>query len=137
MIGVLDASITIARFHWDEVTPMIVAVFDGVNLHGACVPPFWKVEVANVLEMQVRRKRYGLAERDRILADIAGLKIEIDMDSPNYLWSTTLNLAHRHDLTVYDAIYLELAIRRNLPLATLDSDLRDAATREGVTLLGL
>jgi predicted nucleic acid-binding protein len=137
MIAVLDASITIARFHWDEVTPIIVSVFDDVRLSGACAPPFWKVEVANVLQTQVRKKRYGLEERDRILSDIAELNVVIDLDSPGYLWSTTIDLAHRHRLSVYDAIYLELAMRLKLPLATLDIDLRTAATHEHIPLLGL
>jgi predicted nucleic acid-binding protein len=137
MTCVLDASATIARFHWDEVTPAVVSVFDSIALNGACAPPFWKIEVANVLQMQVRRKRYDVIERDRILKDVAALNVEIDIDSPNHLWAGTLDLANNHILSVYDAIYLEMAIRRKLPLATLDKALRDAATSEGVSLLGL
>lgn len=54
----------------------------------------------------------------------------------DHLWTTTVALADRHRLTIYDATYLELAIRRGLPLATLDQELRVAAEREGVPLLG-
>ena len=137
MSMVLDASITFAAYHDDEVTPLIAAVVKDAARFGAWAPPFWKVEIANILQLQVRKKRYDTEERDRILLTIAKLDVSIDMDSPDFLWSATLNLAHRHTLTVYDAIYLELALRRNLPLASLDRDLRNAGTREGVRLLGL
>lgn len=137
MSMVLDASITFAAYHQDEVTPVIEAVIRDAARFGASAPPFWKIEIANILQIQVRKKRYDAQERDRILRNIANLDVGIDLDSPNYLWSTTIDLANRHKLTVYDAIYLELAIRRRLPLATLDGELRDAATREGLTLLGL
>ena len=134
---VLDASITFAAYHRDEVNPVIEAVIRGAALSGALAPPFWRVEIANILQVQVRKKRYGVDERDRILRDIANLDVSIDTASPDFLWSTTINLAHRHQLSAYDAIYLELALRRNLPLATLDGDLRAAAESKGVPLLGL
>jgi predicted nucleic acid-binding protein len=134
---VLDASITFAFYHQDEVTPLIEAVMRDAAIQGSWAPLFWKIEIANILQVQVRKNRYGPDERDRILRDIAKLNVVIDMESPNYLWTTTIDLAHRHRLSVYDAIYLELAIRLKLPLATLDNDLRHAAEREGVPLLGL
>jgi predicted nucleic acid-binding protein len=137
MIVALDASITIARSHPDETTSAILEVFEMVAQEGAWAPPLWKVEIANVVQMQVQRKRYDVHERDRILADIAMLNVAIDNKAVDQLWRATIDLAHRHRLTVYDAIYLEVALRRNLPLATLDRDLRAAALREGLVILGL
>ena len=134
---VLDASATIARYHHDEVTLPVLQVFDRVEQVGALVPPFWKVEIANVLQKKVRLGRYDTAERDRILQDIGGLPVTIDLKAVDQLWTKTIDLAHRHDLTVYDAIYLECAVRNQLPLATLDIQLRAAADAEGVALLGL
>jgi predicted nucleic acid-binding protein len=53
-----------------------------------------------------------------------------------HAWGETLVLAERHLLTPYDAAYLKLAMRRNLPLATLDEDLRQAGRSEKIPLLG-
>jgi predicted nucleic acid-binding protein len=65
------------------------------------------------------------------------LPISTDPETGKQAWNATLQLAHRHRLTLYDAAYLELAQRRRLPLATLDSDLRAAAMVECVPLLGI
>jgi predicted nucleic acid-binding protein len=105
--------------------------------NGAWVPSLWPLEVANVLETGVRRGRHDIAFRDSTLADLSLLPISTDPETGNRAWNATLELAHRHRLTLYDAAYLELARRRQLPLATLDSDLRAAAMAEGVPLLGI
>ena len=62
--------------------------------------------------------------------------IQVDSETDGEVWSSTLSVAIRHQLTTYDAAYLELALRRELPLATLDADLRRAARREKTRLLG-
>jgi predicted nucleic acid-binding protein len=67
---------------------------------------------------------------------LESLPISIDWETRNHTWGKTLELADRHRLTVYDATYLELALRLSLPLATLDDELRNAAQLEGVPLLG-
>jgi predicted nucleic acid-binding protein len=77
------------------------------------------------------------SRRDEVLARLQLLPIEIDSETSHHSWGRTLDLADRHKLTVYDATYLELALRRALPLATLDRDLRNAAQAEGIKLLGL
>ena len=96
----------------------------------------WRLEVANVLEMNVRRGCHDAAFRDAALADLATLPISIDPETDRQAWGATVRLAARHRLTTYDAAYVELAQRRGLPLATLDKELRGAATAEGVILLG-
>jgi predicted nucleic acid-binding protein len=100
------------------------------------VPSVWRLEVANVLEMGVRRGRHNPAFRDATLADLALLPINVDAETDKYAWNTTLRVAARHHLTLYDAAYLELAQRRGFPLATLDKELRTAARKEKVVLLG-
>jgi predicted nucleic acid-binding protein len=84
----------------------------------------------------MRRKRHDAAFRDASLEDLGLLPIQVDLSTHEHAWSATVRLAERHGLTVYDAAYLELAMRRGLPLATLDGDLRGAATVEQVALLG-
>jgi predicted nucleic acid-binding protein len=133
---VLDSSITLAWAYSDETTQSVMQIFDRLSQGGAWVPGLWRLEVANVLEMSVRRKRHDKAFRDATLADLAQLPIQVDPQTDQQAWSATLRLAERHQLTLYDAAYLELALRRNLPLATLDDDLRRAAEKEKVQVLG-
>lgn len=94
----------------------------------------WWLEVANILELGVRRGRHDAVFRDATLADLAQLPIRVDPDTDRQARGATLQLADRHHLTVYDAAYLELAQRRALPLATLDNELRAAAARERLVL---
>lgn len=102
----------------------------------AWVPSLWRLEVANSLQMAVRRRRIDAAFRDASLADLALLNIGTDPDTDAFAWSTTLQLAAAHGLSVYDAAYLELAQRMALPLASLDDELRTAGRALGVALLG-
>lgn len=134
---VLDSSITLARIFPDEWTPEVHRVFDEEVLLGAFVPDLWKIELANVLSLSVRKGRMTQVRRDDAFTDLNFLPIVVDPDTGRYTWTDTLELADRHKLTVYDATYLELALRRKLPLATLDKELRVAAQNEGVQLLGI
>lgn len=136
MSVVLDSSATMAAVYSDEVSPAIRRVFELVAENGAWVPSLWPLEIANILEMGVRRGRHNAAFRDATLADLQWLPIHIDPETERYAWGATLKLAERHGLTLYDAAYLELAQRRGLPLATLDRDLRRAAEAENATVLG-
>ena len=106
-------------------------------LEGAWVPALWRLEIANVLEMGVRRGRHDAQFRDATLYDLALLPIMVDSETNQHAWHATVRLAERHRLTVYDAAYLELALRRASQLATLDRALRAAGAAEAVTLLGL
>jgi len=87
--------------------------------------------------MGVRKGRSDAAFRDASLADLAQLPISVDPETDHQGWGATAKLAARHHLTLYGAAYLELASRRCLPLATLDSGLRAAATAQDIVLLGL
>jgi predicted nucleic acid-binding protein len=134
---VLDSSATIARLWENETTPAIRSLFELVRDHGAWVPSLWRLEVANALEMDMRRGRHPPEFRDGAFADLAVFPIHVDQETDRHAWGTSMRLATRHRLTVYDAAYLELAIRRKIPLATLDRELRAAAEREGIRLLGM
>ena len=133
---VLDSSATLAWIYMDERSEAIAGVFDQLTASGAWAPSLWRLEVANVLEMGVRRGRMDAAFRDATLADLELLPVQTDPDTDKHAWRSTLRLAERHGLTVYDAAYLELALRRGLPLASLDRELRAAAEAEKVALLG-
>jgi len=133
---ILDSSATLAWSFPDERTEAIVELFLFIANSGAIVPELWRLEVANVLNVGIRRSRISKVDRQGILFDLQSLPIAIDGETGMYAWTKTLDLADAHHLTVYDASYLELALRLALPLATLDDDLRKAAGREGLQLLG-
>jgi len=99
------------------------------------VSGLWRLEVANAFQVVDRRQRIDPVYRDASLNELTLMPIMIDTNG--YAWSTTLRIAERFSLTLYDAAYLELAQRRSLPLATLDSDLRAAAPALNVELLGM
>lgn len=133
---VLDASITLAWTYADENTDAVLRVFEIVKSEGALVPALWRWEIANVLEMNAKRGRHGRDFSYEALAALALFPILVDAQCVENAWLDTVSLAERHGLTVYDAAYLELAIRRKIPLATLDRELRAAAESERVKIIG-
>jgi predicted nucleic acid-binding protein len=133
---VLDSSVTLAWVYDEETTDAIRKVFETVCENGAWVPGLWRLEVANILEMGVRRGRITAEVRDAILADLAALPIQLDTETDRHAWGAIRHLAATYRLTLYDAAYLELARRRGLPLATLDDDLIAAARAESVAVCG-
>jgi len=106
-----------------------------VAVRSALVPALWWLEVGNILLVAERRGRLGSAERRDALDLLHALPIETDGDTATHAWGATLMLAATHGLTLYDASCLELAQRRGLPLATLDSALRRAAGEAGIALI--
>ena len=134
---VLDSSVALAWIYADEATEAVLNVFERVHREVAWIPALWRWEVANALQMNVRRERHGAAFRDEALSNLACLPIKVDARAEPEAWLGTLVIAERHGLTMYDASYLEIAVRRKIPLATLDRQLRVAAENEGIELLGM
>jgi predicted nucleic acid-binding protein len=133
---VLDSSMALAWIYAGETTDAILQMFDEIRTRGAWVPGLWRWEIANVLQLNVRRGRHDADFRDGALAGLGLLPVKVDAEADRQAWGDTLHLAERHRLTIYDAAYLEIASRRKIPLATLDRDLRKAAASEGIELLG-
>lgn len=131
---VLDASVTMSWCFADESTPYTRRVLTLLLDTYAEVPALWTFEVANVLAVNERRKRMGIAVSQEFLRTLAGLDIRVEQ-APPVDANVLLSFTRRHGLTAYDAAYLELAVRKNLSLATFDKDLIRAATQEGVTVL--
>lgn len=132
---VLDASITLAWGFADEVTEGVDAVFGRVGVHGAAVPSIWRLEIANSLRTALRRGRIDMRQRTGVFAILGDLQIDTDPETSERSWRETLALSDRYGLTIYDATYLELALRLDLPLATLDRDLAQAASAAGIEVL--
>jgi predicted nucleic acid-binding protein len=132
---VIDASLALSWLFEDEQTPMSMNLLQQVTGTGGVVPPLWRLEIANALQNGIKRKRIDAAYRDSAIQKLLRLPIETDPDANNYAWTTTLQLADVHRITVYDASYLELALRRGLPLATRGEQLAAAAVSAGAILL--
>lgn len=137
MTVVVDSSATLAWVYDDERTPALERVFEDIIETGAWVPIIWHLEVANGLQAGIRQRRIDAAFRTRTLSDLANMEFTVDGETNIFAWNDTLVLADRFRLTLYDACYLELVHRRNLPLASLDKDLRKAAKALDIPLLGV
>jgi predicted nucleic acid-binding protein len=129
---VVDSSVAICWGLADETSPYADAVLQALQTHTARVPSLWPFEVANGLLMGERRGRLALADTQRVLADLAALPIDVELVTAERAAREVLDLARGERLTVYDAAYLELAMREGLPLATLDTQLKVAAAHVGV-----
>ncbi len=134
MAYVLDCSVTMAWVFPDEATEATERMRDSLVGGRAFVPALWPIEVGNVLRVATSRGRITREDWARIRNNLAALPIEIDPVSIARIWGSVLDLAHENRLSVYDAMYLELALRLRLPLATLDRALAAAGAANGVDL---
>jgi predicted nucleic acid-binding protein len=119
----------------DEASPAADALLDRlVQGERAWVPALWHLELGNVLLGAKRRGRIDQAGIEGFLSRLVVYDIAVDDQTMERAWQKTLDLALQHSLSTYDAAYLELALRRGLPLASLDRELIAAARACGVTL---
>jgi predicted nucleic acid-binding protein len=133
---VLDNTVTMAWCFPEETTPYTEGVLHDLASGGeALVPVLWRYEVVNVLVQSTKRGRITRPKALAFLDDLTALPITVDRDGLDVAFTTVHTLAERYLLTGYDAAYLELALRQNLPLATLDQELITAARAAGVRLL--
>lgn len=134
-VFVADASVAIGWVHPGQATKqtaaMLAAIADGATLE---IPALWPLEVANALLVLVRRRKLVADERQAALGWLRGLRLRLDHEMTALAFSRLSELADAHQLSVYDAAYLELAQRRKLVLGCKDGPLRTAATHAGVTL---
>ena len=129
---VLDASVTTSWLLDDEVDPGAAIVADLVRQDTAFVPQLWHLEVRNALLVALRRGRIDNSQFDLRIRSLSELLVSTDSE-PDF--NSALNLAVSHNLSFYDAVYLELAHRLQLALATLDGRLSRAALAEGLQTL--
>lgn len=127
---VVDASVSAAWVLPDEATAFTAAALHATAAGHVWVPVLWGLEMTNLLQSAQRRRRIGAAKRAELAAGLAALRLHVCRE-PVALVALDA-LAAEHGLTAYDACYLELALRRRLPLATLDADLLAAMQRCGV-----
>lgn len=132
---VLDCSIAITWCFEDEATPETDLLLERVRDEGAVVPGVWQLEIGNVLLHAEKRDRIKTADVSTRLELIGALPIMTDDETSRRALREVLILARAEGLTTYDASYLEIAMRRGLPLATKDRALRKAAKKTGVKVL--
>lgn len=132
---VLDCSIAVSWCFEDEASDVCDALLERVRDEGALVPSLWHLELGNVMIQAERRGRVMSADVTTRLELIGDLPIVTDGETPLRALHEILALARAENLTTYDAAYLELAIRRGLPLATNDKRLRSAGKNTGVQII--
>lgn len=127
---VLDNSVVRGWLIENQSSAYTDAVARRLRTARAIAPPLLRLEIANVLRTACKRQMLLAAQAHEMLTALAALPIDFDATVPNP--AQILDLALRHDLTSYDAMYLDLALRRALPVATQDMALADAARASGV-----
>jgi predicted nucleic acid-binding protein len=127
---VLDSSVTLSWFMPDEIANL--ELLDKTVKEGAIVPSIWVLEIGNVLLCAERAKRLTTNQRHQAIYTLKDIQIKIDQITLKHAWLETMDLAAEYGLTIYDASYLELALRHGLPIATLDKSLKQASTAAGI-----
>jgi predicted nucleic acid-binding protein len=133
---IVDCSVAMSWLFSDEATPATSELLERLADESALVPSWWFLEVTNVLVLAERKGRITPNESAEFIADISVFDIEVDSAAVDRVFKQLLPLCRLHRLTSYDAVYLDLALRRQIPLATLDEELRLAASKLGIQLLG-
>jgi len=131
---VIDASVALASCFKDERSPYVVSVTSALAAEPAHAPAIWPLEVLNGLLVAGRRKRATSDQVSRLLEFLASLPIEVSAPRPLDAGGPEVRLARQFQLTAYDAAYIALAQRREIPLATIDARLRKAADAAGVQI---
>ena len=132
---VADASVAIAWIHPAQATAETEATLDALAAGDSLVvPALWPLEVANAITVLRRRRKLTAEEARTAIEIIRELPAAIDHEAAAVAFTRLVDLASEFELTIYDATYLELAIRRRLPLASNDAAMKRAAIRSGVDL---
>ena len=132
---VVDVSVTMAWCFRDEATHYSNAVLEALQSTYAVVPALWPFEVANALAVAERRQRVSVEGIAAFLDMLRRSSIHVERREALWLCQSILPLVRSHGLSAYDAAYLELARREDMPLATLDGDLQRASRAAGVGLV--
>nr|WP_282568017.1 type II toxin-antitoxin system VapC family toxin [Bosea sp. WAO] len=132
---ILDSSCAVAIISPDEQNDAVLALLDRIIAYGAFAPALWLYETANAARFKWAKDEITAATARDAIEKLHALPIEtVDME-PAVIRGGILTLAQRHNLTIYDASYLHLAVMLSLPLATFDKQLIASAPKEGVELV--
>ena len=132
---VIDNSVVISWCFKDQSSRYADTILDRLVESTAVVPPIWPLEVVNVLLVAERRNRLSEADSIRFITLLSQLPISVEQVQPESLMVEILALAREHKLSSYDASYLNLAMNKGVPIATLDKGLRFAAKKAQVPII--
>lgn len=133
---VLDCSAALSWLFEDESSQPIDSLLDALPNSTAIVPDLWYIELANSLNVAIKRKRLDVKKVEQIIDRVSLLPIHVSSCTPIDVLTRVRKLAMQRGLSVYDAVYLDLALRTQLPLATLDEKLKASARAEGIAVVG-
>ena len=131
---VIDNSVVMAWCFVEEESEYADAVLASLESAEAIVPAIWPLELGNVVVVAERRKRLSEADSVRFLALINDLPIKVIQEPPERMTKEIVALAREHHLSTYDASYLDLAMRKGLPIATQDAGLKKTAQKCSVAM---
>jgi predicted nucleic acid-binding protein len=132
---VIDGSVAVSWFLEDENSEYAKEVRGRIpDCELVCVPAHWMLEVVNALLVAERRKRIAAAAVNHAAGILRQMPVRFDAETHDQAGGQTLELARQHTLSIYDAAYLELALRMGATLASLDNQLKAAAIKRGVRL---
>jgi predicted nucleic acid-binding protein len=134
---VVDNSVVMTWCFQDEANSYADAILNKLANATAVVPPIWPLEVTNVLLVAERKGRLHEADSLRFLSLLSQLPIDVDRSWPERLMKDILSMGRAHNLSSYDASYIELAMRQGLPIATLDRNLLEAASQIDLPILNV
>lgn len=132
---VLDCSLTMSWLFPDEESKATLDLREQLTQSNAIVPAIWPIEVGNILWSAEKKKRISPYQSTQFKNLLEQLPIEIDKKTSEIALGLILECAREYKITVYDACYLELALRIGTPLATLDKELAEAAQKAGIPIL--
>jgi len=132
---VIDNSIVMSWCFKDETSNYADAVLNKLEYCTAFVPSIWPLEVGNVLLVAGAMKRLRQADSIRFIALLSELPIIVEPESPDRMMNEIVSIARAYDLSTYDASYLDLAMRKGIPIATLDKGLLRAAKKSNVLVI--
>ncbi|MCL1874979.1 MAG: type II toxin-antitoxin system VapC family toxin [Synergistaceae bacterium] len=131
---IIDASIILAWYNPEEENSYADDILSCLNEEIAITPQLCCLEINNVMRTFEKKGKISSFDTERAIASINDLPIKLDNRPVNFENPFMMSLARKYDLTIYDACYLELAARLNLPIATLDKKLIEAAKQAGVQI---
>jgi len=132
---VIDNSVVMSWCFQDETSKYTDAVLGHLEEATAYVPAIWPLEVGNVLLVAERRKRLSQADSSRFISLLFDLPIIVEQELPERMLSEILSLAREYKLSSYDASYLDIAMRKGLPIASTDKHILAAAKRSNIPIV--
>jgi predicted nucleic acid-binding protein len=131
----MDCSLALSWYFRDEITEQSNTLRERFVDEMVYVPALWPLEITNALLAALRRDRISESDLPLLLADLRELPDDVDRETDTMVWDHSIRIAQQYGLTIYDATYLELAMRKDVPIATLDKALAKACKLAAVEVL--